>query len=136
MSNAAPPDDVVPAEIFLDPEDAARRRDQRKRHGHTVTIPRLRIIGFTLSVLLGVPLHNAAITQDFSFSTFLTFLLIVGLYSTASWVLLWSLYDRIDSFDLGDAFLHADLVVLALAVYVTGGEQSWFFGLPLMRVAG
>jgi signal transduction histidine kinase len=127
-------DGAVPAEIFLEPEQAARRRAQVKHDGNVYTVPRLRIIGFSLIALVGVPLHNMLVTHNFSFSTFFTFFIAVELYCTATWLLLYSYYDRVKRIDLGDFFLYTDIFVLAGAVYVTGGDQSWFFWLPLMRV--
>ena len=126
--------EAVPPEIFLDPEQAARRRLRLKLTGNIITIPTLRIIGFTLLALVGVPLHNLFITHDFSFNTFFTFLIVVELYCTASWLVLYAYYERVKAINLGDVFLYADLFMLAGAVYVTGGDRSWFFWLPLMRV--
>ena len=135
-TEAAPPSSAdVPAEIFLSAEQAAQHRLQTKRTGNVFTIPRLRIIGFTLLALVGVPLHSALITHNFSFDALLAFLVVVELYCTASWLLLYTYYDRVRAFDLGEVFLYADLIVLVGAVYVTGGERSWFFWLPLIRVA-
>ena len=129
------PNDAVPPDIFFTPEQAERRRDELKRHGNIVTIPRLRLIGMSLLAVVGVPLHNAFIEHHFVLDRALIFLLIVELYCTASWLVLYFYYDRVKRFDLGDVFLYADLLMLAGAVYATGGERSWFFWLPLMRVA-
>ena len=130
-----PLNDAVPPDIFFTPEEVERRRQELKRHGNVVTIPRLRLIGMSLLALVGVPLHNAFIEHHFVFSHALVFLLITELYCTASWVLLYNFHDKFTRFDLGDVFLYADLFLLAGAVYATGGERSWFFWLPLMRVA-
>lgn len=136
MSTIEPPHhDGVPPEIFFTPEQAARRRDELRRIGNVFTIPKLRILGFTLIALVGVPLHNLFITHNFSFGTFTTFLLITELYCTATWLILYIYHDKVKWFDLGQLFLYADLLLLAGSVYVTGGERSWFFWLPLMRVA-
>lgn len=126
---------AVPAEIFLDPEQASQHRLQAKYTGNVYTIPRLRIIGLTLIALVGVPLHNIYISHDFQFQSFLSFLIIVELYCTATWLLLYAYYDEVKAIDLGDLFLYTDLFILAGAVYVTGGDKSWFFWLPVMRVA-
>lgn len=130
-----PPNDAVPPEIFFTPEQAARRREELKRFGNVVTIPRLRFIGMTLLAVVGVPLHNAFIEHAFFFQKVLIFFLVVELYCTASWLLLYLYHDKLRRIELGDVFLYLDLFILAGAVYATGGERSWFFWLPLMRVA-
>ena len=128
-------DKTVPAEIFLDAEQAEHRRASLKYAGNVHTIPRLRLLGFTLLALLGVPLHNAVITHTFSFNAFFTYFTVAELYATTSWLILYAYYDKVGPVDLGDVFLYLDLVFWAGAVYVTGGEKSWFFWLPLLRVS-
>ena len=123
----------IPAEVFLDAAEAARRRAEKTRQLNVLHIPRLRFLGFTLIAFVGVPLTNLVLSSNWSTSAFLYYALGVELYAALTWVLLYKFYGK-TPFDLGEAFLMIDLIPMVAAVYVTGGENSWLFWLPLMRV--
>jgi signal transduction histidine kinase len=70
-----------------------------------------------------------------SWPDLLDFVLLTGGYSLVSWLALLFLTDRVRSFDLGDLFLGLDIVFYMIAVYYSGGDRSWVFFIPLVRVA-
>lgn len=123
----------IPADVFLDSAEATRRRAEKARALNTRNIPRLRLFGFTLIAFVGVPLTNLVLSDNWSFASFLAYAIFALLYASVSWLLLLQFYGK-TPFDLGEAFLMLDLIPMTAAVYVTGGENSWLFWLPLMRV--
>jgi signal transduction histidine kinase/CheY-like chemotaxis protein len=120
--------------IYLDPTEAARARQLRRRRFHTEDVPRLRLIGFTLNAV-GVLLHNWLIFGRFSGSEAA---LVVGVlvgYAIAAWaVLAWG-WGRAGSIDLGDVFFGLDLLPLMFVVYITGANQSFMWFVFVARAA-
>jgi|SRR5579863_292305 len=93
---------------------------------HTTAIPATRVAGFAIVCVL-LPLHNAAVFGNPHWSSLGTFALAASLYSLASWLILKAFFVRCQRVPLGDLFLVADILVLLLAVELTGGAQSWLF---------
>jgi PAS domain S-box-containing protein len=121
----------------LQPGTAAAERVKRERlvRLNTVVIPRLRVIGLAL-MLAGVLLHNQMILGQPMWAAWGRLSLIVAGYCAASTYLLHLFFaDVRGRFDLGGAFLAADLAMFSLVIYATGAERSWIFFLPLFRVA-
>ncbi|MEO1084565.1 MAG: response regulator [Acidobacteriota bacterium] len=115
-----------------EPAEKSRRRLVRL---HTQTIPRLRSIGFALlavscyfyNLQLGDPAWNAS---------WPAFAVVTALYCALSWLALRRFFEPlIGRFDLGFAFLVADLVLLTWAIYLTGANQSWLVAIILLRTA-
>lgn len=123
---------TIPAELLIDAVAAAARRKERAEQTHTLTIPRLRFIGFSLIAVVGVALHNLLLLGSFSITEYLGYILAVELYCVGSWLILRRWFG--EHTILGDLFLTFDLLPLLAAVWVTGGTESSLFWLPLMRV--
>ncbi len=113
--------------------ERGEEREVRLHRLNTRTIPILRLLGGNL-VVLGVILHNAWILGEVDWSRILAFTAFVQVYALASWQVILRGY-RLDARpDLGLVFLVADLLILALAVGLTGANQSWVFWIFLFRV--
>lgn len=123
-----------PLPIEVDPEAIAATKAQRRREAHTVIIPLLRVVGSALLSLI-VYLHNRLLLDEFSLGGWATLTAILVFHAIGSWVVLLLLFDRVKRFQLGDVFITTDLIVWTLAVYYSGGNHSWLFFLPLIRVA-
>jgi len=121
-------------ELELDPEHVSRKRAERRRYLNVVQVPALRIFGFGL-LAVGVVLHNRLIQGSVHWPSMLHFTLIVMAYSLISWLVLRTFFDRVHFMDLGDLFLGLDIVFYVLAIYYTGGDESWAFFIVLIRVA-
>lgn len=111
------------------------RNEQRKRDAsrrlELVLNPAFRVAGFTL-LALAVWLHNRFLLHDADPSATLQMAVVFGLYPLVSWLALALWYDALPR--LGTWFLAADLLMLILAVYYSGGERSLLFIVPLFRV--
>lgn len=121
-------------QLHLDVQETERRKRERVVHLNTVTVPRLRLLGFAL-VALTVLLHNAFVFGSVNWPDWFRLVGAFAAYAAISWYLLHLFYaDLRRYFDLGVVFLIFDLWMDALAVYASGGEKSWLFFLPLFRV--
>ena len=120
--------------IDLDDEVARRKKATRERRLQGTDIPSLRILGYTLLLLL-LAVHNLFILRAFDLRQFL--LVSAGLlsYSAVSRFLLHEFFHRVPRLRLGDVFLTLDIFVITLIVYYSGAEQSWLFFIPLARAA-
>ena len=123
----------VPEELALDAEGEVMARARRLRKLNTWTVPLLRLLGGNLLVFSAV-VHNVLILGQVDWVTILLYTLFIEVYCLASWRALHTWYDPDASTDLAMVFLVADLVPLALAVYITGGHESWIFWVFLFRV--
>jgi signal transduction histidine kinase len=56
-------------------------------------------------------------------------------YALVSWAILVRYFDTAGRARLGTLFLSLDLVIFVVAIYLTGGEQSWLFFLLFIRAA-
>ena len=126
------PRDVLDA-VALDSADAERLRVQRTYRLNVFELPLLRLLGFAL-LALGVLLHNVFILDAFSWPAWGLFAATVEVYALISWATLYLWFSRVTVIDLGFGFLLLDVIFFALAIYVTGGEQSWIFFLLIFRV--
>lgn len=100
---------------------------------NVIQIPRLRSLGFLL-IAAGIVVHNLVFLQEFSLeSTALIVSVFVG-YSLLTWLVLYFFFERFKLFDLAGFFLAFDIFMLAVAVYLSGGERSMLFFLMVMRV--
>ena len=126
-------DDHPPITIDLDPQEAMRKKKQRIYQLHVVQIPPLRIVGFTIIALL-VLMHNHLVFGVISWDSYFLFTSILYAYALFSWATLYLFFERIRKIDLGIFFLTADIFILTLAVYFSGGEKSLLFFLVLVRI--
>lgn len=117
------------AEFDLLEADRSRRRSSSY---NVVQIPLLRLVGLTL-VAIGVLVHNYFFLRIFSWTEFLEIASIQVGYSLASWLILYLYYEKFKLFNLGEFFLHLDVLLLVVAVYYSGGERSWLFFLLIFR---
>jgi signal transduction histidine kinase/CheY-like chemotaxis protein len=97
-------------------------------------IPGLRALGLTL-VIAGVVIHNALVTGEVVWSAVAAFAVASSVYALVSWLVLRRWYRPDAALDLGLTFLVVDVFFWALAVYITGADQSWIFWIFLLRVA-
>src|SRR5450759_3094555 len=120
----------------LDPE-ADRRKGARLVQLNTQVIPRLRLLGFVF-LAAGALLHNAFIypgLDGFSWTAWVRLVAYLGVYSLATWDLLYLFYEETrPSLDLGAVFLASDMGMFSVAIYFTGAEHSWIFFIALFRV--
>ena len=120
--------------VFLDAEEAGRRKAERDRQVQTVDVPRLRAIGMPL--LAGVALlYDHLAGQGLARTGLLGVWLLTLAYVGLSWLALRRWYRRGARIHLGNVFLAVDLGFIALLMYFTGGTASWFFVALLVRGA-
>lgn len=129
------PDDIGrrasgPIAIELD----AARNEQRKREAarrmHLRLDPAFRLAGFFLFAF-AVWLHNLVLLPSAAVPVSLI-VLTLGLYPIVAWALVRILYDRFPG--VANVLLVVDLIFMMLAVYLSGGERSLLFFVPLFRV--
>src|SRR5688572_24410404 len=98
-------------DLQVDPAEAERRKRARLVQLNTLVIPRLRLLGFAF-VAGGALLHNVFIypgVDAFSWSHWGRLVVLLAVYSLASWYLLYLFYEETrNHLDLGTAFLAAD----------------------------
>ena len=130
-SAAASPDSF---QLHVDEREAERRKRERVVRLNTVTVPRLRAVGYAL-VSLTVLLHNQFAFGAVDWSAWMRFNGALAAYCAVSWYLLHLFYSDLKKhFDLGVVFLALDLWVDGLAIYASGAEKSWLFFLAVFRV--
>ena len=112
-------------ELYLDATEVEERRRQRGERHDTRTIPALRLLGFQLLAVL-VILHNTFVLGDPDWVALGWFLAAVEGYCLVSWVLLRAYYPRAPQ-SLPLFLLCVDVVLYAVAVYVSGANRSWLF---------
>jgi signal transduction histidine kinase/DNA-binding NarL/FixJ family response regulator len=120
-------------ELHLDRHAAERHKRERDRRYQTRELPRMRVLGFVLLLVL-VALHQSVGGPEarrfsvFALGAFLATYAAASSYALKRW------YRRDGRIHLGRFFLLADLVPLGGAVWATGASQSWLFLLPYVRV--
>lgn len=110
------------------------RQSARERIFHTVTVPRLRVLGLSLLVLLAsinlVWLDLQPIARIFPLA------LALATYGLGSWWMLRRWFEVLQQkWDLGLCFLIVDVPVWTGVVYFCGAERCWFSYVLLARVA-
>ncbi len=121
--------------VALDPEEAAQRKEARIERLNTVTIVALRFVGFAgLSLAIYGYLrffeHRADAAQVAS-----TYAAVALIYCLAVALFLRLFYRVLPGARVALAFLALDMVLQTVAIYLTGGEESWLVALLLLRVA-
>ncbi len=120
--------------LELDPERIALVQARRRRRLQVVQIPLLRLIGFVL-LTFGIAFHNRVFLGFVSWPDMLEFGIVAGVYCLVSWLALVLFSASVRRFDLGDLFLTLDIALYMVAIYYAGGDRSWVFFIPLVRVA-
>jgi len=121
--------------VALDPEEATHRKEARIERLNTVTIAALRFVGFAgLSLAVYAYLrffvHRADAAQ-----VALTYAAVASIYCLAVALFLRVFYRILPGAKVATAFLALDMVLQTVAIYLTGGEESWLVALLLLRVA-
>ena len=128
----------LPAEvggIELDSAAAARSKARRLHRLNTVTVPVLRFIGFG-ALSAGIYLYLRFFDhQADAGRVALTFAGWALIYCLIVALLLRTFYQRLPGVKLAVVFLALDVVVQTVAIYLTGGENSWLVALLLLRMA-
>jgi len=123
-----------PVALELDPQKAALRKEQARYRLNVVQFPVLRLIGFGF-ISLFVLVHNYYVYKIFSWEQFSLFVIIAFTYSLLSWLILYLFFGKTGRFDLGLMFLSLDILIFAVAVYLSGGQKSLLFFMFIVRVA-
>jgi signal transduction histidine kinase/CheY-like chemotaxis protein len=120
--------------FHLDPETNEKEKRRREHHFHTMEVPRLRLIGFSILTTL-VLLREAFVGASSDAHPFLIGVIVLT-YSLVSWIVLYAGFDRLrPKVNLGTVFLAIDVLFFVTAIYLTGGDRSWLFFLLLIRTA-
>ncbi len=127
-------DDPSKLAIDLDPREIERKKAQRTYHLNMIQFPILRLLGFLL-VIICILLHNVFSLRTFFWVDFSAIAASLVIYSLVSWLMLYTLFERIKLFDLGIFFLVFDIFIWTFVIYVTGGEKSLLFFLMIVRAA-
>ncbi|MCM2314717.1 MAG: PAS domain-containing sensor histidine kinase [Thermoanaerobaculia bacterium] len=117
--------------IELDPVANDERKRRSARHVTLVVNPLYRFLGF---LALGgvVVLHGIAMPESLRPGSPPQSVFLLVLYPLVAWAVLYAGYDRIAG--LATAIQIADIVMLVLVVYLSGGEKSLLFMAPMLRV--
>lgn len=119
-------------ELLLQPEDIARRREQRSYTLAVLDLPVLRLIGFVF-LSLGLYLNNRYLLGEESPATWARASALMGAYTLSSWAVLYLAF-RYFRRDLTVIFLALDVVLWTYVIYVSGAERSWLYLVLLIRV--
>lgn len=120
--------------IYLDDKEAREAKAKRRRRHHVVSIPQLRLVGFSM-LAFGVFLYNHYVRGIADLGYLWFFLAATYIYVLGSWAVLLLWFEKSTRFNLGAFFLGMDNLVIVLAIYLTGAEQSVLFFLLCAKVA-
>ena len=121
-------------QVDLDPAVARLNKIERDVRLNTVVVPRLRVAGLSMLILL-IGLHNQLIEHSFQLGRFFAVAAGYYAYAAVTWMILRCCYRAGARWNAGLLILNIDMFCFGAAVYVTGAEQSWLFLIPLVRVA-
>ncbi len=124
----------VSVALELDPEKVEIRKRKARYTLNAMQFPILRVVGFA-GIAFFILVHNYAFLKVLSWSACLQFSAVSTLYALFSWLILIRYFGKTGRFDLGFFFLCTDLLIFALAVYLSGGQKSFLFLLFVVRVA-
>ncbi len=133
MVPRASTDDSSFAAFALSEEEVQERRLASARRLYGTTLPRLRALAILCSVLL-MAVHQMAQTGIPWTKPLAVFLGIAIPYIAVTWIWIKWGYRPEDGHALPRAFLGADVVLIGVVVYLTGGPASPFFFFPYIRV--
>jgi signal transduction histidine kinase/ActR/RegA family two-component response regulator len=118
----------------LDPVLLAQRRAASARRVHTIQIPIIRAVGFTILCLIAV-LHDLRLGGAFPQPELLLLLAANGVYAVVAWVALRFAYGRSGRIDLSLLFLHLDVLLWLLNLHHLEQSHLFFAYLLLVRIA-
>src|SRR4051812_21681007 len=121
------------ASLYLDSGRTEEEKRRREWHFHAIEIPRLRILGVLIMILLVFVRHIFVPDEPGSNPWLLGAVLLS--YALIAWTILYWFFDRVRAVHLGTVFLSIDVVAFLLAIYLTGADQSWLFFLLFIRTA-
>ena len=124
----------VDTSFTLDETLLAERRAEGARRVHTIQLPFMRAVGFTI-VCVMVVLHDLRSGAPFPQSSLWLLLTANLAYATFSWLALRRAYGRTGPIDLSLVFLHLDVLVWLLNLHHLEQSHLFFAYLLLMRVA-
>jgi len=122
-----------PIDFDLDPRSAERRKHERERRLWAVEVPLLRAFGFLFLVLL-LALAGPAVSAPRP-RTLVALAVLSVLYSALSSAIHYFLAPGAADMRAGLLFLAFDFVPIGAILWLTGGEASLFFFLPIAHVA-
>jgi signal transduction histidine kinase len=121
------------ASLYLDSGRTEEEKRRREWHFHGIEIPRLRILGVLIMILL-VFVRHIFMPDEPGSSPWLLGAVLLS-YALIAWTILYWFFDRVRAVHLGTVFLSIDVVAFLLAIYLTGADQSWLFFLLFIRTA-
>jgi signal transduction histidine kinase/CheY-like chemotaxis protein len=121
-------------EFTLDDALLSERRAASARRQHTVQIPLVRALGFSILCLI-VVLHDWRAGLSLAEPALLGVLLVNVAYAGLSWPLLRWAHGRFQRFDASLAFLHADVLVWLMTLHHIESSTLFFAYFLLIRVA-
>ena len=120
--------------FYPDPDQSDSEKRRRDLQFNTVAVPRLRMTGLAMVVVLAA-VRQALVHDPDGWALTLRLAFFLLAYGGVSWVVLRTWYVHVRTINLGDFFLALDVVPFLVAIYVTGANDSWFFVLLFIRVA-
>lgn len=119
--------------IVLDSKELKKLRLNRRYHYNVIQIPALRFAGFLfMAIMLNV--HNLANSASAEWGGNFAFFIIAISYCSLSWIILYLLFEKFHQVNIGDIFLLLDLILIVLAIYWSGGHQSFLIFILVARV--
>ena len=119
---------------MADPQENALHRRQRNWRLAAVELPLVRAVGSVL-LSLAVYLNNHYLVPWATFEAWAVTTIVLGVWATVSWLLLWLALRREQPRDLTLFTLAGDLPVWTFAIYASGADRSFLFFILLLRVA-
>jgi signal transduction histidine kinase/CheY-like chemotaxis protein/HPt (histidine-containing phosphotransfer) domain-containing protein len=116
--------------IVVEASTAQDLKAARERRLEVVQVPALRALGLNLVLLLFIA-HEVWIRHAFDAAVTMTLAAVYTVYVGTSWLLLSQLFGRFPRLPL--VVLSTDVFVWTLAVYLSGGNESWLFFLFMVR---
>ena len=134
ISELTLPYNLCTVTIAVLPDEVEERRRERARSLALRDIPLMRVIG-SVFLTLGVYLNNSFLSRpDVELRPWWWVAIALAIYAFVSWATV-----RVALFkfqrDFTLLFLFGDIILWSFAIYATGGEKSWIFFIPVLRVA-
>jgi signal transduction histidine kinase len=119
--------------FYPDADQSDRQKLVRERQFHTMEVPTLRLVGFSIMTLL-VFLRESFVHDGTAASAYVLGAVLLS-YSLISWAVLYFCFDKIKGIKFGTLFLAIDVFAFVFAIYMTGADKSWLFFLLFIRTA-
>src|SRR5438105_2952891 len=112
--------------------ETPHRPHNRNYHLNVIQIPLLRGLGTAILCLYAL-LYDLVIAPPLSWTRYLGFVAILGIYCVGSCFVLQTKYRKLKPLDIPLLFLIVDLFIWLLVIYRTGAEHSLLFFLSVVR---